>query len=307
MEWATPLIIYEAVVALLSVYALVRVLRSTARLQVRNVIAMRGRVRRAPQPVPTDTPIAEPNEVATERATEAIVAQTTIARRTFIPLLLVVTGVAMAVPAMPQVPANLVTIVAAIVTVVVGVAARPVVENLIAGLVLTRSKVFNLGDTIRTNNYYGTIEDIRPTHTVVKLWDWRRYLVPNSEMVKHTAENYSLVDDFLWASIDVLVAYGSDLDEVQRLAVEAMKESKYLGGHEDPQFWVMGLDERSVRCMVAGWADSPGDGWMLASDARANLVPKLAAAGIASHTVQVGDNVPKHAALAGAAMSREAR
>ena len=289
MDWASPLVIYEAVVALVGALVLLRVMRSTARVQVRNIKVMRGRVSRSPQPVPTDSPLEQPEQVTTAKATEAIAAQTTIARRTFIPLVLLGIATAMAVPAMPQVPANLVTVVAAVVTVIVGVAARPIVENVIAGLVLARSKVFNIGDTIKTQDYYGTIEDIRPTHTVIKLWDWRRYLVPNSEMVKATAENYSLNDQFLWASVDILVAYGTDLDELQRLAIEAMKESEHLGAYEDPQFWVMGLEERSVRCMVAGWADSPGDGWMLTSDTRANLVPKLEAAGMRAHSFEHGN------------------
>jgi small-conductance mechanosensitive channel len=296
MDWASPLLIYEASVAAVGVYVLLRVLRSTAQVQVRNLRVMRGRVRRSPQPVPTDSPLDAPQQAAADRATEAIEAQTTIARRTVIPLVLIGLVIAMAVPAMPQVPANLVTIVAAIVTVVVGVAARPVVENIIAGLVIARSKVFNVGDTIKTNEHYGIIEDIRPTHTVIKLWDWRRYVVPNSEMVKHSAENYSLNDPFLWASVDILVDYGTDLDELQRLAVKAMKESEHLGDYEDPQFWVMGLEERSVRCMVAGWADSPGDGWMLTSDTRANLVPKLTKAGIRTHRFEQRGEGPAPAA-----------
>jgi len=139
---------------------------------------------------------------------------------------------------------------------------------------------------------YGTIEDITPTHTVIKLWDWRRYVVPNANMLTKEVLNYSTNDTFLWAKIEFYVSYEADLEWVREKAVEVAKASPYFAGNEDPQMWVMRMDKEAVQCWLAAWAKSPADAWSLRVDMSRGLIRELAAAGVRTHAHMLGPFPP---------------
>src|SRR5439155_18045348 len=63
---------------------------------------------------------------------------------------------------------------AGIASVVVGLAARPVLANLIAGVQLAITQPIRLEDAVVIENEMGFIEEITATYVVVRLWDWRR-------------------------------------------------------------------------------------------------------------------------------------
>ena len=60
---------------------------------------------------------------------------------------------------------------AGIAGIVAGLAARPVLSNLMAGVQLAMTQPIRLYDAVVVENEYGTIEEITSTYVVVKLWD----------------------------------------------------------------------------------------------------------------------------------------
>ena len=68
---------------------------------------------------------------------------------------------------------------AGIAGIVAGLAARPVLSNLMAGVQLAMTQPIRLYDAVVVENEYGTIEEITSTYVVVKLWDLRRMIVPS--------------------------------------------------------------------------------------------------------------------------------
>jgi small-conductance mechanosensitive channel len=220
-------------------------------------------------------------------AVERIEAQFSVGRRVLVPIILLATGLLATLPFLDLVPAAALSVLGAALTVLIGVAARPIVENAIAGLVISYSRMINIGDTVRVHGQYGTIEDISATHTTLKVWDWRRYLIPNARMLQVEFENFSLHDRFQWAYVEFMVDYDVDLDVVQRLGMEAAAESSYLADYEPPALWVSEMRPEGVVCWLPGWADTPSDAWMLRSDIRRGLMKRFREAGIAIHRHRV--------------------
>lgn len=169
-----------------------------------------------------------------KRALEGLETRFSIFRRTLLSLIVFSWGIALAFPFLGKVPGTIVSLSITAGAVIVGIAARPMVENFIAGFVLTFSKQFHTGDTLLIDEQYGTIEDITPTHTVIKLWDWRRYIVPNSGMLAKEIFNFSTRDSFLWAKIEFYVAHDADLQLVESLAVAIATRNANLVGEEKP-------------------------------------------------------------------------
>ena len=280
------IVAYLLAVAALGLATIARVYLGLLRTRAANLRRV-ARKRRF-EAVPTDTPVNNPSTVARDRAVESIERQFTVTRLIFVPLVLVLTLIGMGLPFLNRVPATFVSIFLTTVTILGGVAARPFLENAIAGVVVSLSRLINLGDTVRLDGVYGTVEDITATHTTIKLWDWRRHVVPNTRMLQMSLINYSLFDRYIWASVDVWVAYDVDLDRVKEVAVRYAKESEHFSGSEEPEFWVLELGKDGVRCMVAAWTNLPSSAWMLQHDIRHGIAKFFREEGIRAAVHHVG-------------------
>jgi small-conductance mechanosensitive channel len=283
------MIIYLAVVGGVTALLVLRVflwLRASELRSLKNF-----KLQSATQPVHTDSPVDDPAAEAQEHVAEGIANRFSVVRKLIVPLILVLGGSAIALPFLEMVPAGTISVVVGAVTVVAGLALRPVIENAIAGLVISGSKLINVGDTLTIGDNYGTIEDITITHTTIKLWDWRRFVVSNSKMLQTEFINFSLHDQFVWAYVAFWVDYSADFDEVERLVVKAAEASDAFAGHEKPRFWLIDTSPDAVLCWGAAWADSPADGWRLKHDMRKSLLPALAARGWAPRIHRLSQSV----------------
>ncbi|MFQ5755332.1 MAG: mechanosensitive ion channel family protein [Acidiferrobacterales bacterium] len=67
---------------------------------------------------------------------------------------------------------------AGIAGIILGVAARPAVETLIAGFQLALTDRIHIDDVVIVEGEWGWIEEITMTYVVVRIWDLRRLIVP---------------------------------------------------------------------------------------------------------------------------------
>lgn len=260
-------ILYVTAVFVIGGYALLRTLAflHSARRSRLRLIEKRRRF----EAVPTETPIDHPKQVSLERGVESIQSHFSVMRRLLVPTIAATTLLLALVPFVAETSAS---IVAAVLAVLAGLALRPFLENAVAGMVISSSRLVRIGDTVRIDDWYGTVEDITATHTAVKVWDWRRYLVPNSRMLQSAFFNYSLFDTYQWVYIEFWVAPDADIDEVKALAVQIPSRSSYFSAKEEPAFWVIRIERDAICCWLAAWADSPSAGWALANDLRTDLL-----------------------------------
>jgi small-conductance mechanosensitive channel len=235
------------------------------------------------QTVPEGVPVEEQRS----DALESVDNQFSIIRRTFFSVFLVVWLCFALFPFLGSFSAGVISVLGAGGAVLIGIAARPLLENLIAGYVVTFSKQFRRGHTVMLDGEYGTIEDITPTHTKVKLWDWRRYLVPNSQMLSKEVLHYSSKDGYIWARLKFFVDYETDISRLRELAVAAAKESPHLAGEEEPQLWIMNMQMQTVECWLAMWVDSPLDAWLIRVETAEKLIAAFKREGIRTHSFDV--------------------
>lgn len=74
---------------------------------------------------------------------------------------------------------------------IVGLAARPVLANLIAGVQIAITQPIRLEDVVIVEGEWGWIEEIFATFVVVRLWDWRRMVVPLSYFIEKPFQNWT--------------------------------------------------------------------------------------------------------------------
>lgn len=226
--------------------------------------------------VETESPLPDPEASARTRAKHNVNQRFSVLDRmmtvSVIILLLLIGGL----PLFGDLPGYLISALLTVIVALLGIAARPMIENVISGVVISMSHMLRIGDTVMLDgDFYGTIEDITLTHTVIKLWDWQRYVVPNTRMLNKDFQNFTHKDNFLWAHVSFEVAHGVDLDLVERLAIDAAKSSSHYADYEEPTFWVRNLGRGSALCWVAAWTDSPEGAWYLRADTRKALAKAL--------------------------------
>jgi small-conductance mechanosensitive channel len=237
--------------------------------------------------VPTSSPQQNPLKDVQKTRSRSIHFRFSIIRHALTLFFVLLVLFIVSIPFIDRIPATLLSLVVAATGVIIGIAARPFIENLIAGIVITFSRHLRIGDTIDIDQTYGTIEDISLIYTIIKGWDWRRYVIPNADMLTKEFISLTLNDSYRWAYIEFWVAPDTDLADLKNHALEVARACPHFAPHEDPSLWVMGLDKEGIRCWLAAWADSPGDAWMLMSEMRTGVAEKLRILKISTHRYRV--------------------
>jgi len=243
--------------------------------------------------VDTSTPVKNHLKKTKRIAVKSIRERFTIFRRGLLLIFILILVNILAFPFMGKMPKTVISIMVAAAAVIIGTAARPFIENFIAGVVISFSPRFRLGDTLLIENQYGTIEDISLTHTVIKLWDWRHLIIPNSAMLNREFINYCVNNTYIFAYVEFFVGSDADIEQVKDLAIHAAKQCSSSLKKESPQFWVMGMEKDGIKCWVATWADSPASAWETRINIRTAIIIGLQKYGIKTslYTLKSEDSI----------------
>ena len=74
---------------------------------------------------------------------------------------------------------------------VAGLAARPMLSNLIAGLQIATTQPIRLDDEVVVETQWGRVQEINSTYVVLGLWDLRQMIVPLSYFIEKPFENWT--------------------------------------------------------------------------------------------------------------------
>ncbi|MDC7225057.1 MAG: mechanosensitive ion channel [Spirochaetales bacterium] len=229
------------------------------------------------------TPFRKSSRTFKKEAKEHLRERFSIFKRVAITVSVISVLLLTSIPFMDRLPQAFISILVGSTAIITGMAAKPFIENFLSGIAITMSKMLKIGDTIIINDNYGTIEDISPTHTVVKIWNWRRYVIPNSAMINSDFVNLSLNDKWLWAHVEFFVSYEANIKKVKEIALATVLECAHYNDVEPPSFWVMKTEKEGIKCWVAAWATSPAGAWEIEAEIRTNLVINFQENNIQSH------------------------
>jgi small-conductance mechanosensitive channel len=148
-----------------------------------------------------------------------------LARTVMVVIMIVGTGAAlMTFPNVRQVGASLLAS-AGVAGLVAGIAARPVLGNLIAGLQIALSQPIRLDDVVVIQGEWGRVEEITGTYVSVRLWDQRRLIVPLQWFIENPFANWTRNSSQIIGTVFLFVDYRMPLaplrDELARLVADA--------------------------------------------------------------------------------------
>ncbi len=141
----------------------------------------------------------------------------------------------------------------AVVAAVVGFAAQDAIKDIIAGLLISIYKPFDVGSRIEfEDGTAGIVESLNFRHVVLKGQDTTRYIIPNSKANVMKLVNYSFADVPRSIPVEFAIAYDSDVEKAKRVIDEAICNSPLTLNEEhfDPN------DPNSRRVYFLKLADS---------------------------------------------------
>jgi small-conductance mechanosensitive channel len=159
--------------------------------------------------------------------------------------------------------------------IVAGLAARPVLANLIAGIQLAVTQPIRLEDAVIVESEMGYIEEITSTYVVVRVWDQRRLVVPLTYFIEKPFQNWTRESSTaLLGTVMLYLDYTAPIERIRAKAADIAAQSK---------FWdrrVIGVQvtdakERTIEVRVLVSAANAGDVFDLRCEMREQLITFL--------------------------------
>ena len=106
---------------------------------------------------------------------------------------------------------------AGIATIVLSFAAQSSLANIISGVFMAIFQPFRVGDYVDFNGNYSQVMDTTLRHTMLRTWDGRRIIVPNSLMDSQYVINWTISDPEITWTVDVGIAYTADINKARKI------------------------------------------------------------------------------------------
>lgn len=179
---------------------------------------------------------------------------------------------------------------AGVLAVAVGFASQQALSNIISGVFIIIFKPFRINDRLKIGESMGVVEDIGLRHTVIRNFENKRIIIPNSIISNQVIVNSDYVDERICKWIEIGISYNSDItkakeiikDEIIKhpLNIDPRSEEQIEEGVELVPVKVISLDDSSILLRGWAWAKDSADAFTLNCDLMESIKFRLEDAGI---------------------------
>jgi len=135
---------------------------------------------------------------------------------------------------------------AAALTFGLGFGLQEIVANFVSGLILLVERPIRVGDVVTVGTLMGTVSRIQIRATTITLWDRSEMIVPNKEFITTKLVNWTLSDSKRRIEIPVRIAYGTDLELVKEILVEAAEQNPSVLDDPAPHVLLLSFGDDAI-------------------------------------------------------------
>lgn len=166
---------------------------------------------------------------------------------------------------------------AGVLAAIVGFASQSAFSNIISGIFLVIFRPFSVGDRVQIGQLYtGDVEDITLRHTVIRNFENRLIVIPNSVINNETIINSTLQYENVCIFVELTIAFSSDTDKALEIiqqeaenhpeTVDNRTAEEKKKGEPKVSVRVVGLTEFGQQLRAYVWAKDPGSGFTIKTD-----------------------------------------
>ncbi len=174
---------------------------------------------------------------------------------------------------------------------IVGFASQSAFSNIISGIFLVIFRPFSVGDRVRIGQLYsGDVEDITLRHTVIKDFENKRIVIPNTVISNEVIINSTIIDEKVCMFIELGISLESDIGKAQAIiqgeatkhpyCIDNRTEAEQEKGEHAVMVRVMGFTEVATQLRGYAWARNPNEGFDLKCDLHKSIKERFDKEGI---------------------------
>ena len=163
---------------------------------------------------------------------------------------------------------------AGVIGIIIGFAAQRSIAALLAGLQLAITQPIRIDDVVIVDGEWGQVEEITLTYVVVRIWDLRRLVVPTSNFLEKSFQNWTRTSADLLGTVMIYADYRLPVDAVREHLGEIVKNHALWDG----KVWrlhVTNTTDKSIELRAMVSAANSSDAWELRCDVREKLLTFL--------------------------------
>jgi len=143
-----------------------------------------------------------------------------------------------------------------------GFGMQKIASSYVSGFIILLERSIRIGDRLMVDNRVGYVTRITTRFVVLKGLDGTDALVPNDLMIANTVVNQSYSDRKMWSSVNIDVAYGTDLELALKLMVQAASQPR-IPTEPGPTSYIMLFGSNGISLQVGFWVPDPENGFLV--------------------------------------------
>jgi small-conductance mechanosensitive channel len=158
---------------------------------------------------------------------------------------------------------------------VLGIAARPVFSNLLAGIQIAITQPIRVEDQVVVDGETGWIETITSTYVVVRLWDLRRMIVPLTYFIEKPFQNWTYENAAQIGAVFLRADPPMAVDRLRQKLDEILQQTPLWDGKVASLQVTDVTPEGKIELRALVSARSPSQTWDLRCEVREKLLAYL--------------------------------
>lgn len=138
-----------------------------------------------------------------------------------------------------------------------GLALSGTLQNFTSGILILLLKPFKIGDTIIAQGQEGTVDSIQIFFTIVKTYDNRTIIIPNSKLSNEVIVNLSR-EGTRRIDIEMKFSFAFDFEQVKQLIEKSIQAKSDLLNDPPFRIGVSSIDPDGFKVMTNVWAPAHG-------------------------------------------------
>ncbi|WP_026976397.1 mechanosensitive ion channel family protein [Flavobacterium tegetincola] len=132
---------------------------------------------------------------------------------------------------------------------------QDIAANFISGIFISFRKPIRIGDIVQIKDYMGKVKGINLRDTEIETFQGKIVIIPNKDVFQNPIENYTLINKRRF-DLTVGVSYGDDLDKVQQITLNAVKDIEMLSKTDEVSVFFTEFGDSSINLSIRMWINT---------------------------------------------------
>lgn len=157
-------------------------------------------------------------------------------------------------------------------SILLGVAAQPILGNIISGIQIAISRPIRIGDSLTYDGTWCYVEDITYMYVLCRTWDEMRLVIPLRYFTSNPFLSDSLRDPRAMRTVEMKLDYTVEVEPLRQEYIKIVESSELWDRDHDPKLEVTSFNDETVTVRAVSWSKNASSAWILNCELREKLL-----------------------------------